>query len=228
MLRVNLDFANGSLLGRYSVEYEPDASDWRTVTKEEIDKLRVAAEKYNSLAKKIERDGFPDLSPLNYKTYEDFPLWQLAEQRELGVRNVPCDEILGVGWANTPRHLMSGNYPKPRKVRELLAAYLNLNEDGKDTAVEIEPIEIYRVMGICLTDDGNHRLYVSRLLGRPTIRAVVWEVDYEDFLKRSLPFKRGTWLQIGHKKEGTDFYTLYEVSEKAYQRYLQLKKAEDS
>lgn len=226
MLFVHWDFKGDSVLGRCIVErdIEPYESDsMRAKENVVFERLAVASTSYNAIAEKLEHDGFPDLCPPNWKTDDDYPLWQLADQKNIGIRDIPCNEILGFNWANTPKHLIDGHYPKEHKVRLILAGYLNLNDDGEDTASKMEPIDAYHVMGTYFIGEGNHRLYVSRLLNRPTIRANVFEVDYEGLLRKSIPYRQDNWLNIGIEKPGSESYLLHDVSKKAFQRYLELR-----
>jgi hypothetical protein len=187
--------------------------------------LQELCEVFNGVTKDINKNGFPDLCPPNYKNSQGtYPFYYYAKTKELGIIDVPCDKIAGDNWANLPKE-MRDHYPKPRKFRDLLVGYLNLNEELKHTKESIPPIKVSKVMDDYFCDEGNHRLYVSRLLGFETIKAEVVEYDYLTLLKESYEYTSSPLEYYLALPDGeNDHVHLYEATEEDMVRYYELKK----
>ena len=215
------------MLPSCSVCYEPESYLSQTEQQDEqhkVSRLQELCEVFNALTEKINQDGFPDLCPADYKIPEkSYPLYTLAPHRRLGVMEVECQKIIGGNWANLP-HSANPNYPKPRKVTDLLTGYLNLNDDFKDTRSQIPPIPVFKIFDDYFCDEGNHRLYVSRLLQFKSIKAEVIEIDYLSFLKNSFQYKDTVFSgsYIAYAKEEPN-HQLFEVTEEEINQYKKLK-----
>lgn len=219
-----LDWSCSRALGRFSVVYhvEPHLSPERLeIEKGEVIKLKKRVEIYNEIAERIDREGFLDLCPENYKDPDiHYPLYMFTKMTFLGVRDIPLDRILGDNWSNIPMTEYTG-YPKPRKLMRLLRCHLELEEKGNPRD-KLPPIEVYKIFDEYYTMEGNHRIYTSRLLGLQTIHAEVYECDYEGLLLNSDPIEDdyGCYLRI---KDG-DKYKTYQISSKQKDGYLMTKK----
>ncbi|MGB9812387.1 MAG: hypothetical protein ACPLVF_01945 [Thermovenabulum sp.] len=139
------------------------------------------------------------------------------------IEEVPCERILGNGWANIPLEEVRGSYPKPSKVFRVLIGYLNLNSECRDTRNNMQPIPVYKIFDEYFCEEGNHRLYVARLLGLPKIKAEVYEIDYTEFLGKSKIFNYGGGYYIGVLKDNNDSYFLYPVDKEQAENYIKLK-----
>lgn len=177
-------FEDDVLLPYCEVEYEEESYlDVNLQQKEHhaVTRLRDLSEIFNDISERINKKGFPDLCPPHYKILEEaYPLFYKAKSEKLGVLELDCDKIIGGNWANLPQAECPG-YPKARKVWDLLVGYLNMNERLEKTEENIPPIPVFKIKEDYFCREGNHRLYVSRLLGRKTIKANVVELDYTPF-----------------------------------------------
>lgn len=190
-----------------------------------VERLRESCGVFNQFVEDINKNGFPDLCPINWKhPTKEYPLHYFAPQKELGTIKIECDKIVGGNWANMPPG-MRGNYPKPRKFWNLLAGYLNLNDTIHNTRDKIPAIPVYKIMDDYFCDEGNHRLYVSRILGFKTIKAEVVEIDYYTFLKNSYVYKDTVFSEryIAYPDNRTGRIQLYEIDEDEIQQYQKLK-----
>lgn len=222
-----LDFQPHGILGRYHVE-RMDAGERAPQRQKEESLYRTLCERakeYNALSERIDQIGrLPNLAPAKFYTDEDFPLWMLSDMQCVGIREIPCDQIVGTNWANLPDELIHGPYPKHGKLRRLLAGYLNLNPEGRDTASEIPPFPLYHVLDFYFHNEGNHRLYASRLLGRPTVKVELWESNYLEMLRTaSLHMDRASgFCRIEVPKKGGAVHT-YDVSFSTLMRFSELQ-----
>lgn len=209
-----------------SVFYEKESYLSQTEQQEEervVSRLKELCEVFNSITGQINKNGFPDLCPTNYKYSErEYPLYCLVPQKNLGIFDIECDKIIGGNWANMPLAEVSG-YPKPRKFTDLLMGYLNLNDHLRNTRDNIPPIPIYKIFDEYFCDEGNHRLYVSRILKFKTIKAEVLEFDYLAFLQNS--YLHTTPLQdyIAYPISEDRYASLNDVSADEIQQYIKLK-----
>lgn len=220
-----LDFQPVGILGRYRVEQwdAGETADERMKEQELYRTLCERAEQYNALAERIDRMGrLPNLAPARFYTDDDFPLWNLSEMRYVGICELPCDQIAGTNWANMPDELIGGPYPKHAKTRRLLAGYLNLNEEGRDTASEIPPFPVYRVLDVYLNEEGNHRLYVSRLLGRPTVKVELYESNYLEMLRTARTYVYPTFATVEIPRKGR--FVSFDVSHEKLKRFQELQR----
>lgn len=197
----------------YELEPYFDRIEFRK-EEQKVQRLQELCEVFNEIAERINQNGFPNLCPKNHKDpYETYPLFHLAKCRHIGVMEVRCNAIVGGNWANRPEALQEG-YPKPRKLQDLLVGYLNLNEKLKDTKSLIPPIPVYKIMDDYFCEEGNHRLYATRLLGFKTIKAEVMEYDYISFLKETRLYRpAGSESSYIAKPAEGGHFSLHEISE---------------
>lgn len=229
MIFVEIDYSKYKPLGKCEVIYEEEEEG--EISQEEKEKernwlnhLRQNAETYNRISRQIAENGFPDLHPDNYKnSYDFYPLFTFAPVTYLGILDIPCDKIVGNNWANIPLKEVGGGYPKPGKLQTILMGYLNLNTKMENTKDTMKPIPVHKIFDEYFCDEGNHRLYAARLLGLPTIRAEVYEVDYVSLLKRTKLIERMDEDYIGILKEDSSYYSMYPITPLQKDSYLRLK-----
>jgi len=227
LIFIDIDYSKNELLGKCKIIYEEE----RELPREEMEKektwlmhLQQSAEVYNKIAEQIVENGFPDLHPINYKnSYDSYPLFTFAPITYLGIFDICCDKILGNNWANIPLKKSEGNYPKPDKTRSILMGYLNLNTRMENTRDTMKPIPVYKIFDEYYCDEGNHRLYTARLLGLPTVKAEVYEVDYASFLKKTKLLERMDQDYLGILKEDSLYYSLYPITPLQKRNYIALK-----
>lgn len=189
--------------------------------KEKVQRLKELCEVFNGIVKKIKENGFSELCPQEYKDpIESYPFYYFAKQKEINnIVDIECSRIVGANWANQPKELR-GNYPKPTKLWNLLIAYLNLNEDLKNSKDRIPPIPVYKIMDDYFCDEGNHRLYAARLLGFKTIKAKVFEYDYLTFLEESSICQIGKTYYLLSNKNNSIYC---EINNKDVEEYNKIK-----
>lgn len=211
-------------IGRCEVEYEKEPYlnvNYLKSEERKVAKLQKIADVYNRIAARIDREGFPDLSPADYKISQDeYPWHHLAEYSYQGITDLDCNLIVGDNWCNIPKELVSGSYPKPRKVASILRGYLNLNEESKNTKKTMAPIPVEKILDHYFCGEGNHRLYVARLLGLKTVKVEIWEYNYLSLLKKCKIIE-SPYLCLGIQKE-QGLYTLYDISVAQKQNILRL------
>lgn len=220
-----IEWIPNGIIGKYKLVYEKE--DY--LTQEEIEyenkcvgKLKKQIGIYNRISEEINKNGFPNLSPSNYKNPTiEYPCFVFAPSINLGIQEVPVYKIIGSNWANLPK-TQAPNYPKPRKVREILKGYLNINEKLKNTADNMKPIPVYKIFDEYFCDEGNHRLYVSRLLKKSTIKAEVVEFDYKNFLLNSNLCHTNFGYYICYKyNDKEEFFDISEIEKDNYIRLLE-------
>jgi hypothetical protein len=215
------------LLPTCSVCYEKESYLSVTEQQEEeqiVRRLKELCEVFNSITEQINQNGFPDLCPVNYKYPErEYPLYSLAPQKDIGIIEIECDKIIGGNWANMPFAEIKGDYPKPRKFVDLLKGYLNLNDQLKNTRDSIPPIPVYKIFDDYFCDEGNHRLYVSRLLKFETIKAEVLEFDYLAFLQNSYLHETSMQTYIAYPVKENGYAQLNEININEVHQYKKLK-----
>ena len=210
-----------------SVFYEKESYLSKTQQQEEeqvVNRLKELCEVFNSITEQINQNGFPDLCPSNYKYPEkEYPLYCLAPEKNIGIIEIECDKIIGGNWANIPFAEINGGYPKPRKFVDLLRGYLNLNDQLKNTRDSIPPIPVYKIFDDYFCDEGNHRLYVSRLLKFETIKAEVLEFDYFTFLQNSYLHTTSLLTYLAYPVGEKGYTQLNEINADEIEQYKKLK-----
>lgn len=127
---------------------------------------------------------FPELDTDKYVAfYDKYPLFMFAPRKLLEAQELNLCDIKGDNWAFEKKETR-GSYPKTTKLLDLLGGYVN----GDYPATEpggVPPIEVVKINGEYFLQEGNHRLYLSKVLGREKILADVSEYDYSYLLKHS-------------------------------------------
>jgi hypothetical protein len=170
---------------------------------ESLERIEKEIELYNRAASKIGKQ-YPDLlSPIIMFRHIDYPGFFKAPRKNLGLRRVKLNQIVGDSWVNISLevrrtvekfgHLV--NYPKQEKLLKVMLEMLGLRA-GKN-----RPIDLIKINDHYFVDDGSHRIYAARLLELEEIEANVVEYDYEG-LKPNLKLlnHKGKTL-LGVKKE---------------------------
>lgn len=210
-------------------EQEPYLSEEEQRKEEQIvQRLKEAANIFNEITTKINKEGFPDLCPPNWKDpYKEYPLFVFAHYKELGVLEIECDRIVGGNWANFPPELR-GPYPHTGKFWSLLAGFLNLSDEDENTRDKIPLIPVFKIFDDYFCEEGNHRLYVSRCLGLKAIKAEVIEYDYYSLLTKSFIRKSEVQNYLAilntESEAGKRYASLYPIDEEEMEKYLQLKR----
>jgi hypothetical protein len=96
---------------------------------------------------------------------------QLRNVRELGLRDVPLDYI--VGSVGRYHDFNRAFFPRRDDLKERWRRIDRLMSAGHG----YPPIELYQVGGVYFVRDGNHRVSVARQNHMPTIQAYVWEYE---------------------------------------------------
>ena len=143
--------------------------------------------KYREFKEKIEgwadNDSFPEVDCHKYVDfYKKFPLFQFAKITVLKNVMVPIDDIYGDNWAFQNKN-ERGRYPSATKLRSLLSGYTKVNNDYWEK--EIPPVPIHKIFDKYYLDEGNHRLYLSKLLGMNTLLSDVYDYDYKSLVQSS-------------------------------------------
>lgn len=130
-----------------------------------------------------ENGDFPEIDCHKYVDfYKKFPLFQFSKITVLKNIHVPVEAIYGDNWAFQSKG-ERGHYPSATKLRSLLSGYTNVSNDY--WTKEIPPVPIHKIFDKYYLDEGNHRLYLSKLLGRDTLLSDVYEYDYASLAKTS-------------------------------------------
>lgn len=92
-------------------------------------------------------------------------------QRDLGIRTIPLDAI--VGSVDRPRGEFDRSFrPASRRLRDRWTRVAKARREG----APMPPIDVYRVGDLYFVEDGHHRVSVARALGDATIEARVRDV----------------------------------------------------
>lgn len=104
----------------------------------------------------------------------------LSPNIDMGILDVSLNSIYGDNWVFEPRH-KRGSYPREHKLLSLLSRHSSnsLNE------LQIPPISLVKIGSKYFCSEGNHRLYISKLLNKKTIKASVIDYDYTFLLNNS-------------------------------------------
>jgi len=169
---------------------------------------------FNELRKEInnwrKNFSFPDISPEKFNSYyKEFPLWMCAKNIQKPNQMISLEKIYGDNWCFESKQTR-GNYPKPSKLLSLL--------EGYEKNASIPPIDLYLIEGNYYFSEGNHRVYLSTLLGKKEILANVWEVFYDEFLHTSSIYREDS---LGGVIEFED--ELYEVDINDLRQYKKRK-----
>ncbi len=144
-------------------------------------------------------------------------------QEYRGIQDINVNDILGDGWANgEEKDCYPPGYPKVRKVAEILSGILWGSNYGRG---EIPPITVFRINGEHYSQEGNHRLYCTRLLGQETIKARVIEVKYKEMLRSARLIKDRVmfWYCLGISCDDGKSYYLYDLNDFEEQRLIELQ-----
>lgn len=136
-----------------------------------------------------ETESFPEIDCHKFIDFDtEFPCFQMAKSSEKKGQTIRLSDIWGSNWAFQKKE-DRGRYPSATKLKWLLSGYTNYRNESWPSP--IPPVPVYKVLGGYYLDEGNHRLYLSKLLGRATILADVYEFDYEEFLKVAFLLRHG-------------------------------------
>jgi hypothetical protein len=94
---------------------------------------------------------------------------QLSNMHELGLRDVPLDNI--VGSVGRYQDFNRAFFPRQESLKDRWQRIDRLVARGSG----IPPIEVYKVGDVYFVRDGNHRVSVARKHHFPSIQAYVWE-----------------------------------------------------
>ena len=147
--------------------------------------------------------------------HKEYPLFMFAPQTIKYQEMVDISNICGDNWAFDTIE-MRGSYPQYSKLVSLLCGFTSTNNYYYQNK-QIPPIPLVKIMGSYYMEEGNHRLYLSKMMGRRTIRADVVDVNYEDFLKDSFIKQDYNYWYIVYNN------TVYEVDEIEANNYTLLK-----
>lgn len=151
--------------------------------------------------------------------YLEFPLYSIAPYVIKRNCMIAIDKIYGNNWAFEPKE-KRGSYPRYSKLDSLLRGYTRTaNTYFKNK--NIPPVPLVKILGNYYLDEGNHRLYMSKLLGRKTLLADVIDVDYKYFLQNSYLKEFPYGFCIVYEN------SLYEVSDIEAKNYIKLKEKYD-
>ena len=127
-----------------------------------------------------EEGTYPEIDCNKFVDFDkEFPCFQMAKSSVKTEQTIRLSDIWGSNWAFQKKE-DRGRYPSTTKLKWLLSGYTNFQNESWRSP--IPPVPVYRVLGGYYLDEGNHRLYLSKLLGRETILADVYEFDYEELL----------------------------------------------
>ena len=152
-----------------------------------------------------------------------FPFLNVAP-KETELQTIPLDRIYGDNWAFMEKE-ERGHYPKVTKLQDLLSGYTEVNNTQyKKTFGNIPPVPVYNIGDGYFLSEGNHRFYLSNILGRTTIEAEVTKVDYGRFLQESTLHESGAVIYEGeyHFPYSDRQTQNYQVVKEYYQRHNQL------
>lgn len=166
---------------------------------------------------KVSRD-YPEVDTHKYIEFHlVYPMFTYAPYEIKNNRRIPIDKIYGDNWAFQNKE-NRGSYPYSNKLDSLFRGYTRKNNSwGIYANKKIPPVPVVKIFDDYFLDEGNHRLYLSKLLGRKTIVADVVEYDYEYFLKNSFIKTFGNTTCVIY-----DTY-LYPIDEDYKENYLRLK-----
>ncbi|MDQ5894747.1 MAG: hypothetical protein QG596_1008 [Actinomycetota bacterium] len=120
---------------------------------------------YRALAAKVKGGGKPIL-------FLDEVVEALGRtgQRQLGLRSIPIDSIIGTVDRG---HGFDGEFrPTTKRVRGRWERIAGATRRGE----HFPPIDVYRVGTVHFVEDGHHRVSVARQLGHEIIEARVTEI----------------------------------------------------
>lgn len=156
----------------------------------------------------IDLDKFVDF-------YSAYPLFTLAPCIIKNSKKIAIDKIYGSNWAFQNKQ-NRGNYPCSNKLNSLFYEYTKRNKKPMYRR-QIPPVPIVKIFDKYFLDEGNHRLYICKLLNRKFILADVAEYNYKYFLDHScLDFFRNIPYIIYENK-------MYHIDDDSKINYLKLK-----
>lgn len=160
-------------LPQYIISKEKRNTSSKLLTKRNYEKVTQSIEKFNSICKKINEKGYEDFCPKNFKPH---PSNLGSKQIYLGTKEIECDKIVGDNWCNKPNFgaikNKKSNYPKDEKFIEILKFFLGLEKPFR--SLTLDYVILYE--NEYYTGEGNHRIYVSRLLGRKHIKSKIFQL----------------------------------------------------
>jgi len=163
-----------------------------------------------------ETGDYPEIDLDKYVPfYDTFPLFMLSPCTTKEKRRIPIDKIYGDNWAFQSKK-DRGSYPYRSKLESLFKGYTgkgNVFYKGKP----IPPVPVVKIFDKYYLEEGNHRLYICKLLNRKTILADVMEYDYKYFLENS---HLESFRNIPHIVYENNVYM---IDEKMKENYLKLK-----
>lgn len=106
--------------------------------------------------------------------YQLYPLFYLAPHTILH-KQVSILQIYGNNWVFEAKETR-GAYPRLHKLDRIIRGFCQKKE--------IPPIPLAGIMGFYYLEEGNHRLYASKWLGKSVIEAEVVAYNYPAFLRR--------------------------------------------
>lgn len=148
--------------------------------------------------------------------YSVYPLFVLAPYTIKEKRKIPISKIYGNNWAFQDKQ-NRGSYPYSNKLKSLFDGYTKRKNNLFYKGRTIPPVPVVKIFGKYYLEEGNHRLYLSKLLNRKLILADVMEYDYEYFLKNSYLKFFGNIPCIIYENE------VYQIENELTENYLKLK-----
>jgi hypothetical protein len=100
-----------------------------------------------------------------------FKKLDLQQRKDLGLQVVPLNKIV----SSTGRYQDFDLAYLPRR-KEMEDRWVNIARSNYNGAI-LPPVILYKVRGIYIVEDGNHRVSVARADGQKTINAMAIEID---------------------------------------------------
>lgn len=131
-----------------------------------------------------ETRDYPEIDLDKYVAfYNVYPLFVFAPYTIKEKIRIPIGKIYGDNWAFQSKR-DRGSYPYSNKLDSLFKGYT-----GRKSYIykknSVPPVPVAKILDNYYLEEGNHRLYISKLLNRKTIIADVIEYDYKYLLKNS-------------------------------------------
>lgn len=132
--------------------------------------------------------NFPAFDEDKYLNLErKYPCYFHAKEKSRYIAEVNIALIVGDNWSFESVETR-GNYPHISKIINILDAYAGIMHHNNN---ELPAVPIYKIRDTYFLEEGNHRLYVLKLLrslgltNQKTIKCDIFEFDYDSFLKES-------------------------------------------
>lgn len=156
----------------------------------EVDKVLKHIKMKLQLKKWEKAEDYPVIDMEKRKSaYSEFPCFIWAPNKTYE-EHVDIKNIFGDNWAFDKKE-NRGNYPRINKLFSILKGFLEIDGPNK-----VPPVPIIKIKGMYFLSEGNHRLYMSKLLKKKTLYAEVCEYDYDTFLLHANLIKFGESYRV--------------------------------